>query len=166
MSFTCMHAVPAAAPSVTEPEATSRSVSIFWEELSPEDHNGVITGYTVTISDLDDLSGSTEYSLFTEFLNITIPDLSPYTTYGVLVTAHTEVGPGPSSDLHTIQTKEEGCDSLYIRPHALSIVVIIREFFCSVLTKFKLCTGKVMRTHNDMCVYDNLSYTHVGACCY
>ena len=106
-------AVPSAPPSVTELEATSRSVSLLWEELSPEDHNGVITGYTVTISDLDDLSGSTEVSFFTEFLNITIPDLSPYTTYGLLVTAHTDVGPGPSSDLHTIQTMEEGSDSLH-----------------------------------------------------
>ena len=107
------HAAPSAPPSVTELEATSRSVSFLWEELSPEDHNGVITGYTVTISDLDDLTGSTEVSFFTEFPNITIPDLSPYTTYGLLVTAHTDVGPGPSSDLHTIQTMEEGSDSLH-----------------------------------------------------
>ena len=102
--------MPAASPSVTISETTSRSVSLLWEELSPEDHNGIITGYTVTISDLDDLSGSTEVSFFTEFLNITIPDLSPYTTYGLLVTAHTDLGPGPSSDLHIIQTMEEGSD--------------------------------------------------------
>lgn len=64
------------------------------------------------MSDLDDLAGTIEYFFFTEFLNITIPDLSPYTTYGLLVTAHTDVGPGPSSDLHTIQTKEEGSHSI------------------------------------------------------
>ena len=41
-------------------------------------------------------------------LYLTVRDLRPYTTYGVLLRAHTSVGAGPSSDLYTVQTHEEG----------------------------------------------------------
>lgn len=75
--------------------------------LEPRERNGVITGYTVSIMNLDDLGADTEdYDVSS--LNITISDLIPYTTYGVLLTAHTIVGAGPSSALHTVRTHEEG----------------------------------------------------------
>ncbi len=78
-----------------------------WETVLPEDRNGVITGYTIEITDLDDELRFTE-SYFTENLNYTISELIPYTTYGLLLSAHTDVGSGPTSDLHAVQTHEEG----------------------------------------------------------
>lgn len=90
-----------------ELQATSRSVFLSWEPLPLPDRNGIITGYTVTIMDLDDVEGREESS-FTELHNITFSGLVPYTTYGLLLSARTVVGYGPNSDLHTIQTHEEG----------------------------------------------------------
>lgn len=98
--------VPSSSPQLGELSATSRSLSLSWRTLPPEDLNGVITGYTVTITDLDDLSHNME-SYFTESHNHSISRLAPYTTYGLTLTAHTQVGSGPTSSLHTIQTQEE-----------------------------------------------------------
>ena len=60
----------------------------------------------MTITDLDDPEGSEE-TYFTDQHNVTFYDLIPYTTYGLLLSASTTVGSG-HSDLHTIQTHEEG----------------------------------------------------------
>lgn len=80
---------------------------LSWEALPLADRNGIITGYTVTITDLDDVEGREE-SIFTKQHNITFSGLVPYTTYGLLLSARTIVGYGPNSDLHAIQTHEEG----------------------------------------------------------
>lgn len=88
-------------------QAASRSIFLSWEALPLSEQNGIITGYFVTITDLDDVEGNMD-AYTVEALNITINELIPYTTYGLLLTAHTSVGSGPSSDLHPIQTKEEG----------------------------------------------------------
>ncbi len=97
--------VPASSPEIVELETYSRSVTLLWRELPPHDQNGVILGYTVTITDLDE--GVLE-DFITEDLNITLTDLIPYTTYGLVLSAHTAIGEGPSGDLHTIRTDEEG----------------------------------------------------------
>lgn len=82
---------------------------LSWDPLPPHEQNGIITGYILSITDLDEINNQTVASYFVEdALNITISELIPYTTYGVLLTAHTVVGHGPSSDLHTFQTAEEG----------------------------------------------------------
>ena len=100
-------AVPSSAPTVVDLEATSRGISLSWEALLPQHRNGIIMGYTVAITDLDDTQGSVE-QYHTEHHNLTISELTPYTTYGVLLSAYTEVGFGPTGDLHTFQTREEG----------------------------------------------------------
>ena len=99
--------MPSASPSLVGLEATSRSVLLYWEPLGLEDQNGIITGYNITITNLDELQANVQ-SYYMENRSLTISELTPYTTYGLLLTAHTEVGPGPTSDLHTVQTKEEG----------------------------------------------------------
>ncbi len=97
--------MPANSPEIVELEASSRSIALLWNELSPHEQNGVILGYTVTITDLDE--GVLE-DFITEDLNITLTDLIPYTTYGLVLSAHTAIGEGPTGDLHTIRTDEEG----------------------------------------------------------
>ncbi len=61
----------------------------------------------MTIADLDDGEGIPE-SYYVDSLNLTITGLLPYTTYGLLLKAHTSVGYGPNGDLLTVQTDEEG----------------------------------------------------------
>jgi len=46
--------------------------------------------------------------ILVESTNTTVENLTPYTTYGLSVSAHTAVGEGPQSNLSAIQTKEEG----------------------------------------------------------
>lgn len=94
-----------------------------WNTLPPESRNGIISGYTVLITNLDDPEGVVD-SYYVESLNLTINDLSPYTTYGLLLQAHNSVGSGPTSDLHAIQTKEEGtqCSICFIS-HITSLCV-------------------------------------------
>jgi hypothetical protein len=62
----------------------------------------------VTIIDLDDNMEEDGETYFTDLSNMTFPGLFPYTTYGFLLSASTVVGKGPDSDLHTVQTQEEG----------------------------------------------------------
>ena len=109
------HAVPSSSPLLDELNATSRSLSLSWRTLPPEDLNGLITGYTVTIADLDDLSHNVE-SYFTESRNYSFSGLTPYTTYGLTLSAHTQVGSGPTSSLHTVQTEEEGQSNTLCSP--------------------------------------------------
>ena len=46
-------------------------------------------------------------TFFVSSLNLTVSDLTPYSTYGLVVAAHT-VGRGTNSKLQAIQTAEEG----------------------------------------------------------
>ena len=97
--------MPSGSPKVVELEASSRSITLSWSELPDHEQNGIISGYTVTITDLDE----EDMDVYTiEDLNITITDLIPYTTYGLTLTAHTAIGDGPTSELHVIRTQEEG----------------------------------------------------------
>ncbi len=99
--------VPFGSPHFLDVHATSRSIVLSWSEVSKSDQNGVITGYTVYLMNLD--RQDTEQIEFTvASTNLSIPNLIPYTTYGLFVSAHTVVGEGPLSNLSTIQTKEEG----------------------------------------------------------
>lgn len=107
----CLILAPSASPSISGLEATSRSITASWEELPSQERNGIITGYTVFITDLEDFDDGDalmESFFVDQSLNITIDDLVPYTTYGLFLTAHTEIGPGPRGNLSTVQTAEEG----------------------------------------------------------
>lgn len=99
--------VPSASPSVTQLQELSRSIFLSWEELAAHERNGIITSYTISIMNLDDPEGVAE-SFNVTGLSLTISDLTPYTTYGLLLAASTIIGSGPSSDLHAVQTHEEG----------------------------------------------------------
>lgn len=99
--------MPSGSPTLSQVEKTSRLINLTWAEVAPHQRNGIITGYTVTVTDLDDPEAIV-MSYDVTSLSLTVPDLWPYTTYGVLLRAHTSVGAGPSSDLYTVQTHEEG----------------------------------------------------------
>ena len=70
-----------------------------------ERQNGIITGYSVNVTNNDTgvsmLLSSTENS-------ITVAQLSPYTTYLCSVAAQTVVGLGPYTSPITVTTDEDG----------------------------------------------------------
>lgn len=99
--------VPSSSPELLQLEATSRAIFLSWQTLPLFAQNGIITGYSILITDLDKGDTSTERYFVEDALNLTISDLTPYTTYGIVLAANT-ISPGPSSKLHAIQTSEEG----------------------------------------------------------
>ena len=84
---------------------SARSIQISWSPLPPNERNGLITGYVVTITNVDtnevstvEITGRTSTSIAT----------LPYTSYMVSVAARTSVGVGPRSTEIIILTPENG----------------------------------------------------------
>lgn len=113
MSKFCSFLAPSGAPldfRVTGTEVDS--VSLAWEPVIPEERNGLILGYTVILTSL---SGSESREIDTEFTNVLVPLLAPYTVYECTVSAYTSVGTGPPSGILLVQTREtSNCYSAHI----------------------------------------------------
>ena len=98
--------VPSSPPSnYTAVALSSRSILLTWDAPPVEGQNGIITGYTVTITELETGEVST---MFTESNNLTLYPLQPFTTYGFIVLAQTVVGSGPATHFVSVTTHEEG----------------------------------------------------------
>ena len=76
-----------------------------WDPPPPEERNGDITGYTVSIQ-LTAENQTTQ--IFVESEELTVSNLKPYTAYQVSVSAHTSAGQGPFSIATTVLTPEDG----------------------------------------------------------
>lgn len=82
-----------------------RSIVLRWNPPLPEDRNGPITNYLVSVTVVETgqmfeiNTTATTYQLF---------QLTPYTTYTFTIAASTEVGLGPYSTLISVQTPEDG----------------------------------------------------------
>lgn len=101
-----LYQVPSSAPtSVTVVNTTSTTLSLEWDPLRVEDHNGIITGYVVNYSRVDTGSIITVVSSTT---SVDIGMLMPYTTYLFFVAAETRVGSGPFSPSLQHTTAEDG----------------------------------------------------------
>ena len=102
----CYLTVPSSPPRNSAAVAlSSRSVLLTWDAPPVEGQNGIITGYTVNITELETGEVST---MFTEARNLTLYSLRPFTTYGLLVSAQTIAGRGPTTHLLSVTTQEEG----------------------------------------------------------
>ena len=108
--FTCMHVhvhtAPALAPiGLSVISQTSSSLTLAWMAPPLERQNGLITGYSVNVTNTDTgvsvLLSSTRNS-------ITVTQLSPYTSYLCSVAAQTIVGQGPYTSPITVTTGEDG----------------------------------------------------------
>ena len=84
---------------------SSETVQLQWSPPVLEEQNGVITGYSVTVTRRD--TGSQSQLLSTS-TNITITMLDPFTSYVVTVSAATSVGYGPQSTQLSFTTDEDG----------------------------------------------------------
>ena len=97
---------PSSPPSnYTAVALSSRSILLTWDAPPVEGQNGIITGYTVNITELETREVST---MFTESHNLTLYSLQPFTTYGFLVSAQTVGGRGPATHFVSVITHEEG----------------------------------------------------------
>ena len=72
----------------------------------PEERNGIITGYTINVTNLD--NGTVEQFTTTVVSNFTISNLRPFTTYVATISARTAIGMGPFSNVLSVQTLEDG----------------------------------------------------------
>lgn len=84
---------------------SSRSVRLTWGLPLPEKRNGEITGYTITIENVD--TGES-FELSTTERTLIVDTLRPYMNYQFIVAASTEVGQGPSTLEISILTPEDG----------------------------------------------------------
>ncbi len=84
--------------------AGSRAVHLSWNPPLPENHNGILRHYVVTVT-----SEKTTESITTssEATSIRVTGLRPFTTYLCTVAAVT-VAAGPATDAMQVQTEEDG----------------------------------------------------------
>ncbi len=79
----------------------------MWRPLSVEETNGVITQYTISVTESDTESVSI-VSTNSPYPNATLQSLHPFYTYAFKVRAETVAGPGPYSTESLIQLEEAG----------------------------------------------------------
>ena len=102
----CSHAVPETAPLQFTVQATdSRTLVLSWEPPLPEDRNGIITNYTINITEMET---GTQSQLVADNTTITALPLHPHYTYSCTVAAETSVGLGPYTALRAVQMPEDG----------------------------------------------------------
>ena len=98
-------AVPSGTPqSIQAQPIDSRSLLLAWEPPLAEEQNGVIQGYLINISVAE--TGD-EFQHQSTNTTLIVKDLHPHYTYSLVISAVT-VGPGPYSEVYTIQMPEDG----------------------------------------------------------
>ena len=99
-------AAPSGAPLNIVAEAnSSRSILVQWDPPPLQQQNGVLTGYTVNITQI---AGEQRFHFQTTEQSLYVEGLTPHTTYECIIAAMTRVGTGPFSGIFTLQTFEEG----------------------------------------------------------
>ena len=88
---------------------SSRSILLSWDLPLPEDRNGEITRYTVSVTNTE--TGETN-ELSTAETSLTVGSLTPYKNYYFAVAASTSAGQGPSTLAIYVTTPEDGNDSV------------------------------------------------------
>ena len=84
---------------------TTSSAIVTWSQPPLDQQNGLILGYTVNLTDVQTRETFQLVSFTTE---VTADELSPFTTYSIIIEAFTAVGSGPCSTLYTFTTGEDG----------------------------------------------------------
>lgn len=83
----------------------SRTLLLTWEPPPPEDQNGIILEYRINVTVSE--TGS-RFQLTSDVASLRVSDLHPYYTYLCIITAVTIVGPGPFSQVFTVQMPQDG----------------------------------------------------------
>lgn len=100
------HSVPTSAPvGLIIISQSSNSLTLSWMAPPLERQNGLITGYSINITNAD--TGASML-LSSTGNSIAVGELSPYTSYLCSVAAQTMVGLGPYTTPITVTTNEDG----------------------------------------------------------
>lgn len=89
-------------------------MNITWSPPLPENQNGIITHYTVNITDLD--TGAYDI-IETPSNTLSVLSLQPHTAYGIIIYASTGGGDGPATIPITVQTHEDGKPCICVPKH-------------------------------------------------
>lgn len=97
---------PSSAPHQVEAVVgSSTEIHVSWEQLPKSQRNGIVTHYTVYYRSDESDDEEMNYN-DVETTSLLLRHLTPYTTYGLSVSASTNVGEGPLSDVVTVTTDE------------------------------------------------------------
>ena len=98
--------VPSRAPIIFVTNVTSTSVTVQWNPLPPQYHNGRLLGYRVFLRKTANYSFPLDASSVVLYNSnwATLKNLDPGQRYEISVTAFTSKGDGPRSDSYSVTT--------------------------------------------------------------
>ena len=136
-----MHAVPSGPPTNVQVFAiSSTTIRLTWDPPQPEDQNGIIQAYNITITEV--VTGRMMY--FREGgmdSLLTVNSLHPYYTYQCSISAAT-IGSGPAANISV--TTHQGGEYSIIKIQLLSL----QNFFSEKSCPCKICI--LMTLHLDL----------------
>lgn len=100
-----IHSAPTGPPqNVTIVINNSRSLILDWASPLPQDVNGVVTDYTISVTSI---IGNHTFPIGSNDTTYTLTSLRPYVTYTCVIAAHTSIGQGPFSANVSVATPED-----------------------------------------------------------
>jgi len=82
---------------------SSTSAVLSWDALPAEDHNGIVIGYVINVTNLQSRE---TVELFSNSTMLTVQNLQPHTLYICVSAAVTSAGLGPVGDALQFETLE------------------------------------------------------------
>ena len=108
MAFFLFLAAPSSPPLSSAGEVLGpTAISISWQPPAPEGQNGIITSYTVLVTEVL-TNTTTTYQRDGSRTELVITGLHPYYDYSCMVAAQTSVGLGPFGTSFTVTTHQDG----------------------------------------------------------
>ncbi|XP_020608166.1 Down syndrome cell adhesion molecule homolog [Orbicella faveolata] len=96
---------------VTGQNSSSTSILVMWDEVSADQQNGIITGYTITYkSQTENNDGNVQVNGSVRQTELT--NLKEYVNYNITVLASTVKGDGPASDPIVVRTDQDKPDGV------------------------------------------------------
>ena len=87
-------------------DSSSTSILVTWNEVLPDDRNGIITSYNITYkSQTDNDNGNVQVNGSVRQTELT--NLKEYVNYNITVLASTVKGDGPASDPIVVRTDQD-----------------------------------------------------------
>ena len=111
--------VPSRAPSIFVTNVTSTSLTVQWNPLPPQYHNGRLLGYRVFFRKTANYSSPIDASSVVVYNSnwVTLKNLDPGQRYEISVTAFTSKGDGPRSYSYSVTTGWCGMKWLHLYDH-------------------------------------------------
>ena len=87
-------------------DSSSLSILVTWNEVLPDDRNGIITSYNITYkSQTENDNGNVQVNGSVRQTELT--NLKEYVNYNITVLASTVKGDGPASDPIVVRTDQD-----------------------------------------------------------